>query len=125
MSYQTRDDRDAEFYASAVPAAPLPADRYLEAAWARGRYGFFPSDYMRKYPNGYAHVIELARMIEKYEPIPEPVDPDLLIAREAAARILEEDEKYETARVFRKGEFDEFLKNEVAAIKLARERGVM
>jgi len=59
------------------------ADRHLEEAKRRGFRDLQPKEVSIW---EYATTLEgeLARMIEKYEPIPEPVDPDLLIAREAA-----------------------------------------
>lgn len=65
----------------------------------------------------------LARYIAQHEP--EPVDPDLELAREATAQALESVNDLESAAEFRLGTIDDDIACRAAlrAIKLARERG--
>lgn len=96
----------------------LPADRYIEEALRRVGGGDCSVEVVKR---DYAQsgvcrsTIELARMIEKYEPIPEPVDPDLLIAEEVAASRWTPDS----------GFYEMEKEAALRAIKLARERRVL
>lgn len=81
-----------------------------------GRSLFRPSDV-----DGSAPFRALARYIAQHEP--EPVDPDLELAREAAAQTLELDGMTKAAARARGGEEMPMVRSALRAIKLARERG--
>lgn len=102
----------------------LPADRHIEEALRRGGAVNTRVASVHTYCDAYSSVIELARMIEKYEPIPELVDPDLLIVREAHA------EACTTASYksdYLSGVYDNTsgVVTALRAIKLAREKGAL
>lgn len=72
---------------------------------------------------GNAPLTELALMCWQF--CEEPVDPDLLIAREAMAQWCEQTSRQKLAAEYRNGDRDGPLKNGVAyiAARLAREQG--
>lgn len=73
-------------------------------------------------PNAVA-LTELALMCWQY--CDEPVDPDLLIAREAMAQLCEQTSDPKVAAGYRNGDWDALLKDTPAyiAARLAREQG--
>lgn len=95
----------------------LPADRYIKEALRRSGYKETKANTVQGNPAAYPAVLALARMIEKYEPIPEPVDPDVEIVKEAKASLcigLQSGDPMPSAGAIA-----------LRAIKLARERGVL
>jgi hypothetical protein len=76
----------------------------------------------RHIPNDTA-LTELALMCWQY--CDEPVDPDLLIAREAVAQLCEQTSDPKVAAGYRNGDWDALLKDTPAyiAARLAREQG--
>lgn len=94
----------------------LPADRHIEEALRRLK-SCHPISHVKKYDGEYDHVLILARMIEKYEPIPEPVDPDVEIVKEAKTSLcigLQSGDPMPSAGAIA-----------LRAIKLAREKGAL
>ncbi|CAB4137037.1 hypothetical protein UFOVP317_3 [uncultured Caudovirales phage] len=83
-----------------------------------GRSLFRPSDVDNSAP-----FRAFARYIAQHEP--EPVDPDLLLAREAAAQLSDQLGATITAKNMRDGQYDDGhnVRTALIAIKLLRERG--
>lgn len=103
-------------------ATDLPADWMIERAIEILDFSSSVS-HVKEAPFAYASVINLAHYVGEHETA--PVNPDLLIAREACAKMYEEYSIYEDyPEKYRSGEFDENdeeLNIALRAIKLYKE----
>lgn len=98
----------------------LPSDAAITEALRRGGHGNeFSACQVRKESEQWSSTIQLARMIEKYEP-ETLVDPDLLVVREIVAAFESKVEFPMTAESLQSGDFDHMLKKSLEIFKASK-----
>lgn len=105
----------------------LPEDRFIEQVLREMGYESFTVNDVRASPQFHPSVLYAANLLaklDKYEPQPKPVDPDLLIAREAVASTCTT-ERF--VNKYRAGDFDDSsgIIGALRALQLAREKGAL